>query len=177
MPVFDVDMIPTRGVGTIPKCFRKQRGTLRSARPEASFAARGPKAEELDAVDSELAEAGDELSNLEDDLDDLRGELSDARSQSAMLLAGLIALSLVVLLLFALLLRRCGGSLGPMSGPRGEPVPPQRSPGGRGPRSERLGGPQAGARPSSRPFPPFSGRQFALSTDRQRNHNHASPPF
>lgn len=51
-PAYDMDLTPTRGVGAIPECFRKQRGTLRSAHPEASFAARGPMAEEITGCDS-----------------------------------------------------------------------------------------------------------------------------
>lgn len=47
MPAFDVEMTPTRGVGVVPECFRKQRGTLRSDHPTASFAARGARAEEV----------------------------------------------------------------------------------------------------------------------------------
>ena len=47
MPAFDVDMTPTRGVGVVPECFRKQRGTLRSDHPSASFAARGANAEDV----------------------------------------------------------------------------------------------------------------------------------
>lgn len=47
MPAFDIDMTPTRGVGAIPECFRKQRGAVRSSNPEVSFASRGPRAEEL----------------------------------------------------------------------------------------------------------------------------------
>ncbi len=47
MPAYDADLTPTRGVGAIPECFRKQVGTLRSAHPSDSFAARGPKAERI----------------------------------------------------------------------------------------------------------------------------------
>ncbi len=47
MPPYDVSMTPTRGVGAIPECFRKQVGTLRSIHPCDSFAARGPQAERI----------------------------------------------------------------------------------------------------------------------------------
>jgi aminoglycoside 3-N-acetyltransferase len=47
MPPFDVNMTPTRGVGAIPECFRKQVGTRRSTHPSASFAARGPHADAI----------------------------------------------------------------------------------------------------------------------------------
>jgi aminoglycoside 3-N-acetyltransferase len=43
-PAFDPEMTPTRKLGAIPECFWKQPGTLRSSHPNASFAARGPKA-------------------------------------------------------------------------------------------------------------------------------------
>ncbi len=52
MPAYDADMTPSRGVGVVPECFRKQRGTVRSSHPSVSFAARGPKAKALTAGDA-----------------------------------------------------------------------------------------------------------------------------
>src|SRR5690349_11757278 len=40
MPAYDPDLTPTSYMGAIPEAFRKQDGTLRSAHPAASFAAR-----------------------------------------------------------------------------------------------------------------------------------------
>ncbi|NGZ76768.1 aminoglycoside N(3)-acetyltransferase [Saccharibacillus alkalitolerans] len=47
MPLYDPDLTATRSMGAVPEAFRKQRGTLRSAHPHLSFAARGPQAEAI----------------------------------------------------------------------------------------------------------------------------------
>jgi aminoglycoside 3-N-acetyltransferase len=46
-PAYDPELTPTREMGAIAECFRKQRGIRRSANPHFSFAARGPLAEEI----------------------------------------------------------------------------------------------------------------------------------
>jgi aminoglycoside 3-N-acetyltransferase len=44
MPVYDPRVTPSRGVGVIPETVRTWPGALRSAHPETSFAALGPRA-------------------------------------------------------------------------------------------------------------------------------------
>ena len=47
MPAYDPDLTPTFHMGIIPETFRKQAGVLRSANPDASFAAWGQHAKQI----------------------------------------------------------------------------------------------------------------------------------
>lgn len=47
MPAYDPDLTSLWYMGVIPELFRKQRGAIRSAHPNVSFAARGAKAREI----------------------------------------------------------------------------------------------------------------------------------
>jgi aminoglycoside 3-N-acetyltransferase len=62
-PAYDAALTPTYLMGAIPECFRKQRGSLRSNHPIASWAARGPNATFISS-EHELAWAQGEGSPL-----------------------------------------------------------------------------------------------------------------
>lgn len=56
MPAYDPDLTPTRKMGAIPECFRKQKGAVRSLHPQLSFAAWGKRVR--DVVDDHPLEFG-----------------------------------------------------------------------------------------------------------------------
>ena len=59
MPAFDPSLTPSRGMGAIPECLRKQQGSRRSDHPFVSWTARGPNAETITAAHSLEMSAGE----------------------------------------------------------------------------------------------------------------------
>ncbi len=47
LPAYDRYLTPTRSMGQVVECFRQHRATVRSPHPTVSFAANGPRAEEI----------------------------------------------------------------------------------------------------------------------------------
>lgn len=58
-PTYSPDLTPTRQMGAIPECFRKQSGTIRSGHSHVSFAARGKDAESVTSSHSLEFSLGD----------------------------------------------------------------------------------------------------------------------